>query len=143
MLYLTNALVPPAGHEGTMIVARLGPLTEPLLDLIKAVAPRACSAIGHPSTAALLGVEPSRAMIEPAEGSVAIVVRLATRPTVSGVEVASPAGELEALLVGYTGPCIHAGGVLMPRVGSLPIGKAAEFLAALAAGGAPTLHCEC
>ncbi len=81
--WILNALVPPVG-AGTILVNRPLPLDDPeLLELVREKAKEAekegrCL-IGHPATAALLGVKPSRGEATPVPGDVAYVIRLRRR----------------------------------------------------------------
>jgi hypothetical protein len=102
-IYLANALVPV---EGVHYIYRLGRLDSPLAaQVVRALAARADgSAIGHPSTARLLGVEPSRAELQPEAGDVLVVVRLARRNPTSGGDVDVTPADLEALLQLVLGP---------------------------------------
>jgi hypothetical protein len=82
MIYLTNAL-PSSYLGGLMVVSTAWPIDE-LLDEVRAIAKVAESAIGHPSTAELLGVKLNRRSIEPNDGDIVVAVRLVSRSTTPG-----------------------------------------------------------
>jgi hypothetical protein len=103
-VWMLNALVPPEGG-GTMVVWPPMGLDQPkALSVAKAAAKEAAAAgrclIGHPQTAALLGVAPSRGEAKPTAGDVAYVVRLRRRAAAPGDVDVTP-GDLEMLVVHY------------------------------------------
>jgi hypothetical protein len=83
MLFVANAL-PPHPFGGLIVTSRAWPLSD-LLDEVRAIAKDAIdTAIGHPSTAELLGIAPNRRSIAPCYGDIFVAVRLATRATAPG-----------------------------------------------------------
>jgi len=94
--YLLNALVPA---RGTMRVFGPVQLTEDLAQRIGRWAD--ASYIGHPATAALLGVAPSRGEAAPQAGDAAVVVRLRRRSPQPGADLQVQPEDLEAWFVLY------------------------------------------
>ncbi|MCS7119469.1 MAG: YddF family protein [Archaeoglobaceae archaeon] len=95
MLYILNALVPPLGGKGVMVI------TPSTLEEVKGIVGVAVSYIGHPETAKVLGLAPNRGEAKPQPGDVAYVLRLKFRPPVSGQEVKIGPEDLEVLRVEY------------------------------------------
>ncbi|MEM2120783.1 MAG: hypothetical protein QXR93_06855 [Archaeoglobaceae archaeon] len=94
--YVLNALIPPASGLGLLKIA---PAT---LDEVKqAIAQGAQCFVGHPATARLLNIAPSRGEAKPKEGDIAYVLRLRFRPQQSGAEVEVKEEDLEVLRVEY------------------------------------------
>jgi len=96
MIYILNAIVPPKGGQG---ILKITPAS--LQEVQEAVAMGAKSYIGHPATAAIIGLPPNRGEAKPEAGDVAFVLRLKFRPTQSGVEVEVRPEDLEILRVEY------------------------------------------
>lgn len=96
-----NALVPPPG-KGGMLVSPPYPVEEAtsFLSRVRRLGLEVVSAVGHPATAKLLGLEPSRAELVPEEGDIMLVVRLKRRAASPGDVDVSPE-DLEVRLVRY------------------------------------------
>jgi hypothetical protein len=89
MLFVTNAL-PPHPLGGLVVLSTAWPLSD-LLDEVRAIAKAADdTAIGHPSTAGLLGLVPNRRSIAPGDEDIVVAVRLATRATAPGDMTVQP-----------------------------------------------------
>lgn len=95
MLYILNALVPPLGGKGVMVI------TPSTLEEVKGIVGVAVSYIGHPETAKVLGLAPNRGEAKPVGGDVAYVVRLKYRPSAPGQEIKVTPEDLEVLRVEY------------------------------------------
>lgn len=96
VVYVLNALIPPSSGQGLL---KVSPAT--IAEVRKAIAQGALCFVGHPATARLLGIAPSRGEAKPQEGDIAFVLRLRFRPAQSGQEVEVREEDLEVLKVEY------------------------------------------
>lgn len=96
-----NALVPPRGAGG-MLVGLPFSVEEAVefLSRVKRLGVEIVAAVGHQSTARILGFEPSKAELVPEEGDIMLVVRLKRRAATPGDVEVSPE-DLECRLVRY------------------------------------------
>lgn len=103
MRYVANALVAPAG--GTLAVSRPSPLSACLAEARRFARTADASAVGHPATAELLGLAPSRAELTPTDGDIGLVVRLARRASAPGDVAVRPEDlVVQVVLHGWTSP---------------------------------------
>ncbi len=96
VVYVLNALIPPVNGSGLL---KVSPAT--IAEVRQAIRAGAQCFIGHPATARLLGIAPSRGEAKPQEGDIAFVLRLRFRPAQSGQEVEVKESDLEVLKVEY------------------------------------------